>query len=212
MWAGPFCTWLLASMGCEVVTIEGPCRPDGLRGSPAHFETLAEGKRRLPLDLRRAQDRRVFERLVRTADLVVESYSSRVMPNLGYGPEDLRELNPTLTTLSIRAFDRVADERSWVSYGSGVHAASGHGMVDGEPRPATHAYADALTGLAAAGELWRIIGADHVPAAVVVGMDRVVDGLGPTSPPPTVEEIRRLVDRVGTGGRLPLVVDGARRG
>jgi hypothetical protein len=212
MWAGPLCTWLLASLGCEVVTIEAPCRPDGLRGSPGHFETLAAGKRRLPLDLRRSEDRSVFERLVATADLVVESYSSRVMSNFGYEPEALRGLRPTVTTLSIRAFDREPDERDWVAYGPGVHAASGHGVTDGEPRPATHAYADALTGLAAASAAWRVLGLTEPPSAVTVGMDRVIHGLGPTLPPPDAEAIGRLVSAIGAAGHLPLTVEGGRRG
>ncbi len=212
MWAGPLCTWLLASMGCEVIAVESPCRPDGLRGSPAHFETLAAGKRRLPLDLRRTEDRLVFERLVSSADLVVESYSSRVMSNFGYEPGALRTLRPTVTTLSIRAFDRAVDERDWVAYGPGVHAASGHAVVDGEPRLASHAYADALTGFAAAAEAWRVLRFAEPPASVVVGMDRVIEGLGPMSQTPDRDAVRRLVAVIASAGHRPLRLEGDPRG
>ena len=96
MWAGPLCTLLLAEWGATVTTIEPAVRPDGLRGSPAQFAVLDRGKRRVDLDLRTPAGRSAFESLVGEADLLVESFSSRVMPNLGYDAGALRALNPRL--------------------------------------------------------------------------------------------------------------------
>src|SRR5258708_5707873 len=52
LWAAPLAARLLGDLGAEVVKLEKPGRPDGLRtGSPAHFAQLNAGKRVLPLDL-----------------------------------------------------------------------------------------------------------------------------------------------------------------
>lgn len=149
MWAGPLCTMLLAEWGADVVTVEPDMRRDGLRGSPRHFATLDRGKTRVPWDLRRSIDRQLFEAAVRSADVLVESFSDRVMPNLGYGRDELAALNPRLIVVSIRAFAASSPEASWVAYGGGVHATSGLGVIDGVAQPAALAYPDPLAGLAA---------------------------------------------------------------
>ena len=147
MWAGPLCTRLLAEWGAEVTTIEPAVRPDGFRGSPAQFTVLDVGKRRVDIDLRTPAGRDAFERLVAQSDLVVESFSRRVMPNLGYA--DLRAINPAVSTVSIRSFPVGSPERDWVAYGRGVHAAAGLGMWNGRPQPVPIAYPDPLTGFTA---------------------------------------------------------------
>ena len=151
LWAGPLATGLLQGVGVQVVKLDPSCRPDGFRQRPALYRALNAGKDRIDLDLRRAADRARFERWVAGADLVVDSFHRRVMPNLGYGPEELRRLNPEIATLSITAFPEQSAERDWVAYGAGVHAASGLGGLGGEPVPAPVAYPDALAGLRAFG-------------------------------------------------------------
>jgi hypothetical protein len=149
MWAGPLCTALLADWGAEVVTVEPAVRPDGLRGAPAQFAALDRGKRRVPWDLREREDREAFEAAVGRADVLVESFSPRVLPNLGYDGATLARLNPRLTVVHIRAFPAGTAEASWVAFGRGVHAASGLGMLGGQPVPALLAYPDPLAGLLA---------------------------------------------------------------
>jgi len=147
MWAGPLCTRLLAEWGADVTTVEPAVRPDGFRGSPAQFAVLDVGKRRVDLDLRNDAGRHEFERLVAESDVVVESFSRRVMSNLGY--PDLRAINPAVSTVSIRSFPADSPERDWVAYRRGVHAASGLGMWEGRPQPVPIAYPDPLAGFTA---------------------------------------------------------------
>ncbi len=153
MWAGPLCTRLLADWGAQVTTVEPVVRPDGLRSSPGQFAAFAQGKRRVPWDLRERDDRAAFEEAIGRADVVVESFSDRVLPNLGYPIDELRRLNPRLRVISIRAFAH----SSWVAFGRGVHAASGLGMIAGTPTPALLAYPDPLAGLAAFGAALRAL-------------------------------------------------------
>jgi hypothetical protein len=149
MWAGPLATQLLAKFGAQVVKVESSIRPDGFRARPALFRALNLDKEIVDLDLSDPDDRALFEDLVRRADLVIDSFSRRVMPNFGYSPAQLHCMNPEVATISITAFPRHAPESQWISYGSGIHAASGLGMTSGEASPPPVAYPDPLTGLRA---------------------------------------------------------------
>ncbi|MEZ5407352.1 MAG: CoA transferase [Acidimicrobiales bacterium] len=164
LWAGPLATSLLADMGARVVKVDPGVRPDGFREHPVLYAQLNGAKEIVDLDLRRDDHRSRFEALVGGASLVVDSFSRRVMPNFGYGPDDLRRLNPRLATLSIVAFPAGTREASWVSYGPGAHAVSGLGThLDGAGRrrfePAPIAYPDALAGLEAFAVAAELVGA-----------------------------------------------------
>lgn len=147
-WAGPVATLLLAEAGADVVRIEPDCRRDGLRdGCPAMFAALNDRKRTEPLDVRVDDDRRRLEELVAGCDLVVDTFSPRVMPNLGLRPADLRRLRPDVVTMSMPAFSSRSPEADWVSYGPGVHAVSGLGDAGGTFDAPIAAYPDPLAGM-----------------------------------------------------------------
>jgi len=148
-WAGPLATALLAEAGAEVVKVDPHCRPDGFRGRPRLYRHLNEAKEIVDLDLRRPDDRRRFEALVTGADLLVESFSRRVLANLGYDRAALAELDPGLAVVSIKAFPAGTAEADWLAYGPGVHAASGLGLASGRPVPAPVAYPDLVAGVTA---------------------------------------------------------------
>lgn len=151
LWAGPLATALLADLGAEVVKVDPVARPDGLARHRAFHHHLNSAKQVVDLDLRDNSDRRRFEALLDRADLLIDSFSRRVMPNFGYGRPALAARWPRLAALSITAFPASAAEADWIAYGPGVHAAMGLG--DRGPGrsfdPAPVAYPDALAGLSA---------------------------------------------------------------
>ena len=151
LWAGPLATALLADLGAEVVKVEPSVRPDGTARHRAFYNHLNSAKQVVDLDLREDLGRRRFEALLDRADLVIDSFSRRVMPNFGYGRPVLAARWPRLAALSIAAFPASAAEADWIAYGPGVHATMGLG--DRGPgrgfEPAPVAYPDALAGLAA---------------------------------------------------------------
>ncbi|MFV0260538.1 MAG: CoA transferase [Acidimicrobiales bacterium] len=163
LWAGPLATGLLAAAGARVVKLDPSCRPDALAAHPRLYRELNAAKETLDLDLRLHADRARFEALVTHADLVIDAFSRRVMPNFGYGPAALATLaaaggNPSLATMSIVAFPAGGPEQDWTAYGPGVHAAVGlGGGPGGDPgvsgrirwQPAPIAYPDPLAGLTA---------------------------------------------------------------
>ncbi len=151
LWAGPLATALLADLGAEVVKVDPSTRPDGLTRHRGLYDHLNSAKQVVDLDLGAEPGRRRFEALLDRADLLVDSFSRRVMPNFGYGRPALAARWPRLAALSITAFPASATEADWIAYGPGVHAAMGLG--DRGPgrafEPAPVAYPDALAGLAA---------------------------------------------------------------
>src|SRR6202040_3612058 len=116
-WAGPVAPHALACLGADVIKVESVTRPDLMRYAAARppsqdrwyewgavFHGANAGKRGITLGLTRPECIEVFERLVTTADVVVENYTPRVMGQFGLGWERLHELNPRLTMGRMPAF------------------------------------------------------------------------------------------------------------
>ncbi|HZR98667.1 MAG TPA: CoA transferase [Chloroflexota bacterium] len=153
VWAGPYCGRLLAGLGAEVIKVEGPARPDGTRAGargacPGLFADLNRGKASLVLDLSRSAGREVFLRLARQADVVVESFSPRVLPNFGLDYATLAAANPRLLLLSMPAFGADGPWGDYVAYGSGLELVTGLAvrLANGAPTPAPLPYLDYLAG------------------------------------------------------------------
>jgi crotonobetainyl-CoA:carnitine CoA-transferase CaiB-like acyl-CoA transferase len=115
MLAGPFCTMMLADQGAEVIKVE-PLEGDGTRGMGpyaaddelkdfgGYFQSVNRNKLSVALDLKRAEGRDVFLRLVESAAVLVENYRAGVMDRLGLSYETLRRRNRRLVYASIRGF------------------------------------------------------------------------------------------------------------
>jgi crotonobetainyl-CoA:carnitine CoA-transferase CaiB-like acyl-CoA transferase len=154
VWAGPYCGRLLAGLGAEIIKIEGPQRRDGTRppddwhGCSGLFGDLNRGKSSLVLDLSKPTGRDVFLELTREADVVLENFSSRVMPNFGLDYAALSAVNPALIQLSMPAFESDGPFAQYVAYGSGMELAVGLGIRTAEGlTPAPVPYLDLLTGV-----------------------------------------------------------------
>lgn len=150
MWAGPLCTRILADLGAEVIKIEPPTRPDGMRASPARFTWLNRNKRSLSLDLNTEQGKSAFRELVRASGVVVENFSPRVMRNFGLDYNALREVRPDLIMLSMPAYGSNGPYRDYVAYGPSLEAMAGMswlgGYAGGPPLLSGSAFADPVAG------------------------------------------------------------------
>jgi hypothetical protein len=160
MWAGPLATRLLAMLGAEVVKIDSSARPDGLRfwgaergGPPSPlYSALNAGKRIVDLDLRTRGGLATAHALIDRADVVVESFSRRVMPSFGLSSRTLAQRWPDVLVAALRAFPP-GERADWVAYGPGVHAAAGLGDLgasaavgEGRFAPPGISYPDPLGG------------------------------------------------------------------
>ncbi len=97
--AGPAATRFLAGFGADVLRIDPPSWNE-----PAVEPEMALGKSCAGLDLRRDEDRAVFEHLMRQADILVHGYRPGALEGLGYGAEERCRLNPGLIEVSLNAY------------------------------------------------------------------------------------------------------------
>ena len=138
--AGPFCTQVLADLGARVIKIEAPGRGDDARrigpflgDESAYFVSLNRGKQSLALDLRAEPDRRVFERLLERADVVVENFRPGVMQRLGYGWDALAAKHPRLVMASISGFGQTGPYAERPAYDVIAQAMGGIMSLTGHP-------------------------------------------------------------------------------
>lgn len=152
MLAGPYATMILADLGADVVKIEppdgdmtrdaGPYRErDSEEGLAGYFQSINRGKRSVVMNLRDPATKERFVELVRTADVLVENYSSGVMERLGLSYEFLSEENPALVYAALRGFgdSRTGESpySAWPAFDVVAQAMSGYlsitGTEDGTP-------------------------------------------------------------------------------
>src|SRR5688572_24348134 len=94
---GPCAAMMLADLGADVLKVESPEGDpyrsyQGGRFSP-HFQAYNRNKRSIALDLKNAEDRQVFETLVREADVYIQNFRPGTAARLGAGAERLQQLN-----------------------------------------------------------------------------------------------------------------------
>ena len=113
--AGPWCTSLLGDMGADVIKVEKPGRGDSIRYADRsgrlppevgglNFQGLNRNKRGITVDIGQPAGVALVQRLVRSADVLVENFRPGVMDRHGLGWEHLRAVNPKLVYCSITAF------------------------------------------------------------------------------------------------------------
>ncbi|MCA0245716.1 MAG: CoA transferase, partial [Proteobacteria bacterium] len=109
--AGPYCTLLMAEMGARVIKVEPPKDGDDARaygpfvnGKSTYFASVNRGKESIALDLKADADRKIFEKLLEKADVVVENFRPGTMEKLGYGWDTLHAKYPQLIYASASGF------------------------------------------------------------------------------------------------------------
>lgn len=114
------------------------------------WNKMNRSKRSLALDIKGPGGREVFERLVASADIVLNNYSPRGVRSLGLEPETLRALKPDLVTVSMSGYGATGPGSEAVSWGPILDAASGlaatTGYFDSGPYKQGLAYPDPVGG------------------------------------------------------------------
>ena len=114
--AGPYCTMMLGDMGADVVKIERPEAGDDTRGygppfvngESAYFMSINRSKRSLTLNLKHPEALKTLQRLIETADVLVENFRPGTMESFGFGYDTVQQLNPRLIFCSISGFGHAA--------------------------------------------------------------------------------------------------------
>lgn len=152
--AGPVATRILADHGAEVIKIERRdaldfgSRRGGLTGN------LNRGKQSMVINMNAPGALALMQRLVATADVVVDNFSARVMRNWGLDYDQLRRLRPDVIALNMSGFGHTGPQQDYVSYGPTLQALSGYTLLmrqrDGEPAGWGFSYSDMAAGYSGA--------------------------------------------------------------
>ena len=155
---GGFCSLLLADFGADVIKVEDTGMGDYLRWSPPYYEGVEEsarsalflalngGKRSIRVDLGSEPGRAVLLRLVREADVLLESFRPGVLDRLGVGYERLRQENPGLVYCAITGYGQYGPSRERPGHDINYLGLNGilglTGEADGPPVQAAGQIAD----------------------------------------------------------------------
>ena len=118
--AGPLAGMLLADQGADVIRVDPPGGP--LWDTPANA-TWNRGKRSINLNLKQPDDLAVAQRLLASADVVIENFRPGVMDRLGLGAETVMGSNPRLIYCALPGF-AADDPRAQVRAFEGVVGAA----------------------------------------------------------------------------------------
>ncbi|HXM84623.1 MAG TPA: CaiB/BaiF CoA-transferase family protein [Stellaceae bacterium] len=136
--AGPYCTFLMAQLGARVIKVEAPGKGDDAReygpfrsGVSTYFASVNRGKQSIALDLRNDADKRVFEKLLEKADVLVENFRPGTMEKFGYGWDRLHPRYPRLIYAAASGFGHTGPFSQHPAYDMVVQGLGGIMSVTG---------------------------------------------------------------------------------
>jgi len=155
--AAPICTRHLADLGAEVIKIERPGEGDFSRGydtfvygESTYFLWLNRGKSSLALDVKAKGAQQVLDRLIRSADVIVQNLAPGAAARAGLDYEAVRKINPRAIVADISGYGEGGSFENKKAYDMLIQAESGLISINGsEDAPARVglSVADLSTGL-----------------------------------------------------------------
>jgi CoA:oxalate CoA-transferase len=138
--AGPYCTMLMAELGARVIKVEPPKTGDDAREygpfvnqRSTYFASINRGKESIALDLKADADKRIFEKLLEKADVIVENFRPGTMEKLGYGWETLHARYPKLIYACASGFGHSGPNSRDPAYDMVVQGMGGMMSITGYP-------------------------------------------------------------------------------
>lgn len=109
--AGPYCGMTLADLGADVIKVEPPQTGDFVRSSVPHingvsmyFNNMNRNKKSLTINLKTPPGKKIFSKLIASADILVENNRPGVMERLGFDYEQAKKINDRLIYASISGY------------------------------------------------------------------------------------------------------------
>lgn len=140
--AGPYATLHLADLGAEVIKIEDlqsqgdvsrSVIPYAENGDSLYFQAFNRNKKSLSLNLRTAQGKELFHKLVAKSDAVFNNMRGDVPAKLGLTYEHLKTINPKIVTCSLSGFGTSGSMKAEPAYDYLLQAMLGHMSLTGDP-------------------------------------------------------------------------------
>lgn len=141
---GIYCTKLLADLGADVILVEPPSGHKGRhRGPYFHDEVHPEkslyflyfntDKHSITLNLEHPDGQDLFKKLVKKADVVVESFQPGYLKKLGLDYKALSKINPKLVMASVTLFGQTGPYKNYKGSDLVAMAMGGYMQITGNP-------------------------------------------------------------------------------
>lgn len=160
--SGPYCTMMLADMGARVIKVEQPGKGDDTRGwgppfqngESSYFLSVNRNKESLTLNFKQPEGRQVLDKLIASADVLVENFRPGTLERQGLGYDAVSALHSRLVYCSISGFGQTGPRRSEPGYDAVMQGEGGlmsiTGPGGGTPYRLGVAIADIVSGMFAA--------------------------------------------------------------
>jgi len=137
---GPYCTMILSDLGARVIKIEAPEIGDDSRGFgpfiedySAYFMSLNRGKESIALNLKNENDKKIFEKILAKADILVENFKPGTLEKWGFGWNEVSKKYPKLIYASASGFGQTGPLKELPAYDMVVQGMGGLMSVTGHP-------------------------------------------------------------------------------
>ena len=137
---GPYCTMMLSDLGARVIKVEAPEVGDDSRNFgpfiddySAYFMSLNRGKESIALNLKNNDDKKIFDKILAKADILVENFKPGTLEKWGYGWKDVCKKYPKLIYASASGFGQTGPLKELPAYDMVVQGMGGLMSVTGQP-------------------------------------------------------------------------------
>ena len=137
---GPYCTMILSDLGARVIKIEAPeIGDDSRKFGPfvkdysAYFMSLNRGKESIALNLKNEDDKKIFEKILAKADILVENFKPGTLEKWGLGWKQVSKKYPKLIYASASGFGQTGPLKELPAYDMVVQGMGGLMSVTGQP-------------------------------------------------------------------------------
>ena len=131
---------ILSDLGARVIKIEAPETGDDSRkfgpfinDYSAYFMSLNRGKESIALNLKNKDDKKIFEKILSKADILVENFKPGTLEKWGYGWKDVNKKYPKLIYASASGFGQTGPLKELPAYDMVVQGMGGLMSVTGHP-------------------------------------------------------------------------------
>ncbi|MDP1655230.1 MAG: CaiB/BaiF CoA-transferase family protein [Hylemonella sp.] len=138
--AAPFCSRQLADQGARVIKVERPGSGDfargydsRVRGLSSHFTWTNRSKESLTLDLKHEKASDIMDRLLGTADVLVQNLAPGAAARMGLSFEALHEKYPKLIVCDISGYGDSGPYRDKKAYDLLIQSEAGFLSITGSP-------------------------------------------------------------------------------
>jgi crotonobetainyl-CoA:carnitine CoA-transferase CaiB-like acyl-CoA transferase len=141
---GLLCGKLLGDLGADVIKVERPGGDPARNIGPFYNDEIDPekslfwfafnaSKRGIILDIKTDHGREDFKKLVKSSDIVIESFPPGYMDGLGLGYSSLEKVNPGIVLVSISPFGQTGPYRDYKTPGIVAWAMGGYMSLFGDP-------------------------------------------------------------------------------